>query len=60
MHDRFGALERLSPILEAVMGVGLAQGWEAFRKLRKTGCTARRGRLSCKRGIARQCFEARP
>ena len=32
MHDRFGALERLSPILEAVMGVGLAQGWGRFQK----------------------------
>jgi hypothetical protein len=40
MHDRFGALEHLWPILEAVTGVGLAQGWEAFRKLRETHCTA--------------------
>jgi hypothetical protein len=60
MHDRFGALERLSPILEAVTGVGLAQGWGAFRKLRLTRCTAWRSGPSCKRGIARQRFEARP
>jgi len=32
MHDRVGALEHLSPILEAIAGVGLAQGWIGFQK----------------------------
>jgi hypothetical protein len=45
MHDRFGALEHLKAILEAVTGVGLAQGWEAFRKLHLTRCTSQPDRV---------------